>query len=471
MYPSLRMLFCFVFLCIYYVKKAMSVGLYWSARSVRYFTNRYVGFGITLLLLVSCSLVMLCHLHLAVLTNKPTRFDVCLTVLFLSLIFLAFWSFGFCSFVNPGLAPAWLAESRVEGFVRRMLSDLQKMEEVGTDWLNTTDPQEDSSSRIAMKKALAVLQERARRDSCGSSGSVANYDTVGCSERDSLLGNQQQHEVPLRPFRSDPDQTAPRRRESPESHSPMRGYSRQFLRVVSEAIGALDSTPENFEQEMSFLLGGIRWCRYCLLYKLDETHHCSTCRSCVYHMNNHCPWIGQCIGRGNHKCLLLFVGYVSLAALVVVIHAIIAVRSGKVKLLSLDASISFSFFFLVCVFTVLVMVPFLVTELRWLARGEGALRAMRRLIRQRHNPLHGGESSSGAGASADSLSHRSKLQNLRLVFGTDDVFPYWFLPTFPQWPPREEQEAAFWDKVGDTIVKQLVSAMVDELEDGSVGVI
>ena len=48
-------------------------------------------------------------------------------------------------------------------------------------------------------------------------------------------------------------------------------------------------------------------CPDCLLIKSPRSRHCNFCNRCVERFDHHCPWIYNCVGKGNYKLFILFV--------------------------------------------------------------------------------------------------------------------------------------------------------------------
>ncbi|KAG8382171.1 hypothetical protein BUALT_Bualt05G0049000 [Buddleja alternifolia] len=48
------------------------------------------------------------------------------------------------------------------------------------------------------------------------------------------------------------------------------------------------------------------FCDYCSKPKPPKAHHCRSCRMCVLDMDHHCPFIGNCVGAGNHRHFIIF---------------------------------------------------------------------------------------------------------------------------------------------------------------------
>ena len=47
-------------------------------------------------------------------------------------------------------------------------------------------------------------------------------------------------------------------------------------------------------------------CRTCYIVKPPRSFHCGSCKACIEVHDHHCPWVGTCVGKRNHKYFLLF---------------------------------------------------------------------------------------------------------------------------------------------------------------------
>lgn len=64
------------------------------------------------------------------------------------------------------------------------------------------------------------------------------------------------------------------------------------------------TAPEDFKNGVT--------CVICHSWKPPRAHHCRRCNRCVYRMDHHCIWIGNCVGYNNQKDFILFLVYAGL---------------------------------------------------------------------------------------------------------------------------------------------------------------
>ncbi|KAL7717588.1 palmitoyltransferase PFA3 [Entamoeba marina] len=82
-----------------------------------------------------------------------------------------------------------------------------------------------------------------------------------------------------------------------------------FLRCVFTDV----SVPTHLQKEPNTY----PLCPKCNKYKPERTHHCKECKQCIFGMDHHCAYIGNCVGYHNKKYFMLFLLYTSLLTLVV----------------------------------------------------------------------------------------------------------------------------------------------------------
>ena len=71
-------------------------------------------------------------------------------------------------------------------------------------------------------------------------------------------------------------------------------------------------------------------CSKCQKLRPFRCHHCRFCEECIYRMDHHCSWIGNCVGDHNIRYFLLFIFSLSLSCLLGAVTQIPYERTTKI---------------------------------------------------------------------------------------------------------------------------------------------
>merc|ERR1712032_704965 len=70
-----------------------------------------------------------------------------------------------------------------------------------------------------------------------------------------------------------------------------------------------------------------KWCDTCALWKPPRASHCRICKRCFQRYDHHCPWVGTCVARGNHRFFCGFLTCIGTAGLCVPVALALAVAA------------------------------------------------------------------------------------------------------------------------------------------------
>ena len=87
--------------------------------------------------------------------------------------------------------------------------------------------------------------------------------------------------------------------------------------------GRLKKDPEMNFNKLLETLEASSLCPDCEVIRTPRCRHCTLCLVCVDRYDHHCPWVNNCIGKGNYAQFYIFVVLQSLYLFSVVVVSVI----------------------------------------------------------------------------------------------------------------------------------------------------
>jgi len=77
----------------------------------------------------------------------------------------------------------------------------------------------------------------------------------------------------------------------------------------------------------------VKYCTTCHFWRPPRASHCNVCDNCVANFDHHCGWIGNCVGKGNYRYFVIFVGMTTFNILFIlatcITHIVLHIQSYK----------------------------------------------------------------------------------------------------------------------------------------------
>lgn len=73
-----------------------------------------------------------------------------------------------------------------------------------------------------------------------------------------------------------------------------------------------------------------RLCATCLVDRAKATTHCRVCNRCVTALDHHCPFVNNCVGRGNRRAFVIFCASACIACFLVAMLGIYVQHNGHI---------------------------------------------------------------------------------------------------------------------------------------------
>ena len=114
-----------------------------------------------------------------------------------------------------------------------------------------------------------------------------------------------------------------------------------------------------------FDLGYIRTYKHCYtcgIIRPNRSTHCNDCNNCVEHLDHHCPWIGNCVGKRNYKYFFYFLVLLNLLCILIIVFSIVHIckdyNKKKNNISFCETIISF-YLIIYCVLVMMFTIPLL----------------------------------------------------------------------------------------------------------------
>lgn len=86
----------------------------------------------------------------------------------------------------------------------------------------------------------------------------------------------------------------------------------------------------------------MKWCITCQFFRPPRCSHCSVCGNCIEVFDHHCPWLNNCVGKGNYRYFFFFLITLSIHMMTTFTWSVLFVLDHKEKLKETNSIVALS---------------------------------------------------------------------------------------------------------------------------------
>lgn len=136
-----------------------------------------------------------------------------------------------------------------------------------------------------------------------TSASVGGSDNL---ENGTALGSSYNQVTPDRSSQTTPDGNFGSNERNQRTTNEVDDFSSPLSKAAKKRLTGQLGMSQDLITTVNGVELPISKCYTCNIPRPPRSFHCSDCKACIEVHDHHCPWVGTCVGKRNHRYFFLF---------------------------------------------------------------------------------------------------------------------------------------------------------------------